>query len=378
MPPASTRGTVFVANHPNGLLDPVVVLTEIPCHAAPLAKSTLWQVPGLKQILNAAGAVPVLRKQDTGKGSDTDNDAMFARVATHLAIGGNILLFPEGISHDEHRLLALRSGAARMLAKAWEAGGRDLGFLPVALHYDAKDLFRSRVLMACGDRKDASGFTDSEGRLDVASMKDAMHRGMRALMVEARSTEAFACAATHAEMLANEADAPSAAQAYAHARSRAAANMDATATERLVRYTAALRSADVTDTDLCNLHRDSGARANFVWRMMGWLGVLAYMPPYKLVNPIASRTAEGGRDVVSTYKLGVGAMAFVAWWLLLLATCFVWLPWPLAVSAATLATLAPLAALSVLDDPARKLRGRGVKVLDLWAMRQEVLVQRPS
>ncbi len=368
MPPEGTRGTVFVANHPNGLLDPVVVLTEIQCHAAPLAKSTLWQVPVLKQILNAAGAVPVLRKQDTGKGSDTDNDAMFARVSAHLAGGGNILLFPEGISHDEHRLLELRSGAARMLAKAWEAGGRDLGFVPIALHYDAKDLFRSRVLMACGNRSDASVFSGSEGSLDVRALKDAMHADMRVLMVESPDTEAFECAATYAEIQANETDAPSAEQAYAHALTAAGAHH----TAGLRAYTAALRSADVTDTDLCNLHRSAEAPASLFWRMLGWLGVLAYLLPYKLVHPIAARTADGGRDVMSTYKLGVGAIVFVGWWLLLVAACFVALPWPVAVSAAVLFTLAPFAALSVLDDPARKLRARGMRVEALWSMRPSV------
>ena len=36
---------VFVSNHTNGLVDPVLVLTTAPCRISPVAKSTLWRIP---------------------------------------------------------------------------------------------------------------------------------------------------------------------------------------------------------------------------------------------------------------------------------------------------------------------------------------------
>ena len=40
-PPKGTRSRVFVSNHVNGIVDPILVLTAAPCDISPVAKSTL-------------------------------------------------------------------------------------------------------------------------------------------------------------------------------------------------------------------------------------------------------------------------------------------------------------------------------------------------
>jgi 1-acyl-sn-glycerol-3-phosphate acyltransferase len=113
VPPASdTRGRVFVSNHTNALIDPVVVLTDAACEISPVAKSTLWSVPGLSWLLNKAGAVPIVRRKDNATKDAGSNADVFEKIAAHLGDGGNILIFPEGTSHSEPHLAPLRSGAA--------------------------------------------------------------------------------------------------------------------------------------------------------------------------------------------------------------------------------------------------------------------------
>src|SRR5512139_3189108 len=63
-PGPDTRGRVFVSNHHNALIDPVLVLTDAECEISPIAKSTLWSIPGLKWLLHGAGAVPLHRRKD--------------------------------------------------------------------------------------------------------------------------------------------------------------------------------------------------------------------------------------------------------------------------------------------------------------------------
>src|SRR5688500_13348298 len=125
-PPApDVRGRVFVSNHHNALIDPILVLTDAACEISPIAKSTLWSVPGLRWLLDRAGAVPIVRRKDspdkTAVGAGP-NDA-FDQIAAHLGGGGNILIFPEGTSHSESQLAPLRTGAARMLLAAEHRGG---------------------------------------------------------------------------------------------------------------------------------------------------------------------------------------------------------------------------------------------------------------
>src|SRR6476620_6844494 len=79
-PTADTGGRLFVANHVNALVDPILVLTTAPCAISPVAKSTLWKIPGLRWLLDAADAVPIVRRRDVPDKSASDNEAVFVRV----------------------------------------------------------------------------------------------------------------------------------------------------------------------------------------------------------------------------------------------------------------------------------------------------------
>src|SRR4030095_1917360 len=116
-----------------------------------LAKSTLWKLQGRAVLLDAAGSIPVYRRQDAGEDTGR-NQETFARCHEALAAGGAVALFPEGISHDAPRLAGLKTGAARI---ALEAGARfaplGLRVLPVGLAFDSKGKFRSRALLRIGE-----------------------------------------------------------------------------------------------------------------------------------------------------------------------------------------------------------------------------------
>src|SRR4029077_10856378 len=90
-PPArpARGGRVFVGNHGNALIDPILVLTDAACAISPIAKSTLWSVPGLGWLLDRAGAVPIVRRADSPDKAVGANADVFDRVADHLAAGGN-------------------------------------------------------------------------------------------------------------------------------------------------------------------------------------------------------------------------------------------------------------------------------------------------
>ncbi|HSN26659.1 MAG TPA: 1-acyl-sn-glycerol-3-phosphate acyltransferase [Kofleriaceae bacterium] len=146
-PGPQTHGRVFVSNHHNALIDPILVLTDAACEISPIAKSTLWNIPGLAWLLDRAGAVPIVRRKDAPEKDASSNEAMFAKIASHLADGGNILIFPEGTSHSEPTLAPLKTGAARMLIAAEAAARTPPTFQAVALEFDDRERFRSRCLV---------------------------------------------------------------------------------------------------------------------------------------------------------------------------------------------------------------------------------------
>jgi 1-acyl-sn-glycerol-3-phosphate acyltransferase len=147
------RPLVLVANHVNGLIDPLMLMAPLPVQPRFLAKSTLWKIPPLRPFLRLAGSIPVYRPQD--KEDTSRNAETFARAGEVLAERGAIALFPEGKSHSQPGLQPLRTGAARIVLEAERKHpGLGVRIVPVGLLFDAKETFRSRALVQVGEPLD--------------------------------------------------------------------------------------------------------------------------------------------------------------------------------------------------------------------------------
>src|SRR5688572_13327696 len=71
--PPANGPVILVANHPNGLLDPLVLCIGVGRPVAFLGKSTLFSNPLARLILRAFAAIPVFRAKeaDTAQNEDT-------------------------------------------------------------------------------------------------------------------------------------------------------------------------------------------------------------------------------------------------------------------------------------------------------------------
>lgn len=138
------RGPLLLAaNHPNTLMDVLLVATGLDRRVGFVAKAGLFENPVVGWFFRSMGAVPVYRKQDGGGGESNDN-ALRDCEAT-VAQGGAILIFPEGISQEEPRLQPLKTGLARIALGAEAQTPGQVTVVPVALVYDDHETFRSRA-----------------------------------------------------------------------------------------------------------------------------------------------------------------------------------------------------------------------------------------
>jgi 1-acyl-sn-glycerol-3-phosphate acyltransferase len=148
----SDRGGVVVSWHPNGMVDPALLLARFPRRLVFGARHGLFRWPLLGRLMRALGTVPVYRAADVARGSDAEraraNERSLDALAREVASDSFAALFPEGVSHDAPHPVALKSGAARLFYRAAELAGREPVILPVGLHYDDKELFRSSALVA--------------------------------------------------------------------------------------------------------------------------------------------------------------------------------------------------------------------------------------
>jgi glycerol-3-phosphate O-acyltransferase/dihydroxyacetone phosphate acyltransferase len=160
---------VLVANHTNGLVDGLLLMAALQRYPRFLGKSTLFKIPPLWPFLKLAGVIPVYRAIDAVEGDH--NVSAFATSHRLLRDGGMVAVFPEGISHDEASLQALKTGAARIALQAAEdAGAEDLVTVAVGLVYDAKARFRSRALVRVGQPVKVSHWAEAYERDERATV----------------------------------------------------------------------------------------------------------------------------------------------------------------------------------------------------------------
>ncbi len=309
-PDVRTGGRVFVSNHSNALIDPILVLTHAPCDVSPLGKSTLWDIPGLKWLLDLADAVPIKRRQDDPHKSQAANDEMFAKIAEHLRGGGNILVFPEGTSHNEPAMIRLKTGAARMLERARADGAERLTFQAVGLEFDSRHSFRSRAVVAYGPVRELEAF--APGALDEVT--EQMRADLAALVTEGKSWDERRLILRVAELLnqargsSSFADAARIAQRVEDARdrlSREAPELYAEIERTVSDYFAALERHGT--------QKGRNPPPLSMWLLLPLfpLGVALYFVPYQLPRLVAGRTDE--IDQHSTLKLATGLVAYPVW-----------------------------------------------------------------
>src|SRR5262249_26837564 len=178
---------LLAANHQNGLVDPMILLASVPRRLRPVAKAPLFRYPVIGALLRMAGAIPVHRRQDPGS-DPSRNAAMFAAATATLASGGAVLIFPEGVSQAEPRLVPLPTRVARVVV----AGAADVPatLLPVGLVYHEPGTFRTgRALVVVGEPvpvADCLALHRTAPEAAVRQLTDRLAAVLRGLIVEAQ------------------------------------------------------------------------------------------------------------------------------------------------------------------------------------------------
>ncbi len=159
----TTGPVLFAGNHPNSLIDPILIITTCGRKVHFAAKDTLFKGALMRAVLRGLGAVPLARKiEQDGKagvvpGAVRDpsemarlNDAAFENMFVVLEYGGTIGIFPEGLSHDESQLSKLKTGAARLALGGAARTKGPIAIVPCGLTFIHPKRFRSRVLVQFG------------------------------------------------------------------------------------------------------------------------------------------------------------------------------------------------------------------------------------
>ena len=168
----NTSPIIFVANHPNFFMDPLIIGSYCPRQLYFFAKSTLFNSPLKKRILTRLNLVPVYRKTDD-KENMGGNVNSFNKGYKILENNGAFLIFPEGISVVKRVLEKLKTGAARIGLEAELKNDFDLNIviIPIGLSYSDQVRFRSNIMIRFGSPIELSKFEKEYKTNEVKTVK---------------------------------------------------------------------------------------------------------------------------------------------------------------------------------------------------------------
>ncbi len=158
----ATGPVLLCINHPNNLIDSLLVGAVLERKVHYLATAALFGNPLLARFLRACGAIPLYRKQDDPtvaaprargdeRSRETRNADAFAACYAAFAEGALVAIYPEGTTHAEARVQRIKTGAARIVLGHEAEHPGALTVIPVGLSFEARKSFKGRVLVAFGE-----------------------------------------------------------------------------------------------------------------------------------------------------------------------------------------------------------------------------------
>ena len=178
---------IFCANHPNSIMDSLILASETHRPVSFLARSGLFENPAFGRLLYWTGMIPIYRPQDEGSDAEK-NEQTFSRAFEHLEDGNVLGIFPEGRNSLERRVRQIKTGAARIALGCEARNDFDVGvrIVPVGLNFEDRDQFLSSVLVRFGEPILATNFADQyeeDSRETVRALTERIEEGLRGVIV---------------------------------------------------------------------------------------------------------------------------------------------------------------------------------------------------
>ena len=176
----ATGPLLIACNHPNSIMDTLVLGSVVEREIHFLARSGLFSNPFVGAFLRSAGAIPIYRRQD-GPADPAGNEDAFRAAYEVLERGEVIGIFPEGQNAPIRHVRDIKTGVARIGLGAEALHHAGVKIVPVGLNYEERDRFLARVLVRIGEPIEVREWLEHED--GARALTNVVQERMRKLAV---------------------------------------------------------------------------------------------------------------------------------------------------------------------------------------------------
>lgn len=144
------KAVLFVANHQNALIDPLLIGALTPRELNFLTRADVFRRPLIRMLLSTVNMLPIYRIRD-GLTSLSKNEEVFEKCYHILGKNGTLLIFPEGNHNIQRRVRVLSKGFTRIVFGSLEKHPeKEISVVPVGINYSNAKKYASSVRIIFG------------------------------------------------------------------------------------------------------------------------------------------------------------------------------------------------------------------------------------
>lgn len=170
-PLTPNQPTLFLGNHQNGLMDPLLMATKKGQFSYFLTRASVFQRPWISKFLKSLMMLPVYRVRD-GWDSLSNNKAIFKTCSQLLYENNAIMLFPEGSHNIKRQVRTLSKGFTRIIAETLiDHPDIEINLVPVGFNYRRPDEFADHVILNFGKPLPSKNYKAPHSHASVLKLK---------------------------------------------------------------------------------------------------------------------------------------------------------------------------------------------------------------
>ena len=183
---------LFCANHPNGLIDPLIVTTNCRRESHYLVRAAAFKKPFIKKFLESLNLIPIYRIRD-GSSQMAKNKEVFENCFEIFKRGETLLIYPEASHNRKRTIRNLSKGFTRIVFGALDKyPDLKISVIPVGLTYQNTSFYPSKVAIVFGKPIAVETFYKSnEITSSVNNLKDEVSKQLKKLSVHIPDDEKY-------------------------------------------------------------------------------------------------------------------------------------------------------------------------------------------